>query len=104
MSFHNGAATIRIKLSTGAEAAVNKKTIEAGGRRTTTLFWYMINGRVVAGRYDVIFHTAFNSLMGRGTGGAFVTINAEDLDGAEPKEALEGFAGAMIPELTRFIP
>jgi len=103
-AFHNGAAPIRIKLSTGEEAAVNKKTIEAGGRRTTTLFWYMINGRVVAGRYDVLFHTAFNFLMGRGTGGAFVTISAEDLDGAEPKEALEGFAGAMIPELTRFIP
>lgn len=99
-AFHRGSTALRLKLATGGEVIVNKKITEVNGRSTTTLFWYMIDGRVVAGRYDAIFHTALSSLLGKGTGGAFIAISAEGASEA----ALEGFASEMMPELKRFIP
>lgn len=99
-AFHQGSTALPLRLATGGEVAVNEKITEANGRETKTLFWYMINGKVVAGRYDALFHTALNSVLGRGTGGAFISISAE----GAAKAALDGFAGEMIPELTRFIP
>lgn len=105
---HDGATTQRVPLDSGGVVWINRLERDENGARQTLLFWYDLNGRIVADKYAAKAYTAWDSLTGRRSNGAVVIIAIEHLEDQVSDEALlkEGasFVQGLIPVLNHYLP
>ncbi|WP_447598430.1 exosortase W [Nitrospira sp. Nam80] len=84
---------------------VNIGFAEEHGVRTPILFWYSVNGRSIADRYEAKAATIGQALRHEGSNGALVLICGEPH--ASNKEAIadevEAFARALFPVIQRYV-
>ena len=65
---------VDLPLDTGARMSINKAVIRDGSRDFLVLFWYDLNGRVIANRNIAKLQTAVGGLIHRRTNGAVVML------------------------------
>jgi EpsI family protein len=70
---------VDLTLASGERIRINKAVMREGRRDFLVLFWYDLNGRAVANRYNAKFISAVNGLIHRRTNGAVVILKALDI-------------------------
>jgi len=86
---------------------LNEVVREKAGMRRGMLYWYDVNGRIVADIYRLKAYTLWNAMTRRRTNGAVVMIAWDGRAGAQSEAARENamaFARALIPVLRRHFP
>lgn len=107
---HAHAAKIKIHVGEPGEMEINQTVQEesAQGRRLV-LFWYDLNGRIVAGQYAVKGYTAWDAIVHGRTNGAIIWL-AADLASGDPQEKaralamLTEFSANLYPALNNYLP
>jgi EpsI family protein len=87
--------------------SVNEIVRAKAGERRGVLFWYDINGRIVADFYRLKSYTIWDALTRRRTNGAVVMIGWNDRAGLESESAHQRaieFAQALLPVLRKHLP
>ena len=82
----------------GGSIPVNVLTVQKGLDRASVVYWYQGRGRVVANEYANKLWLIVDSARVHRTNGALVRIVS-----SSPR-ASEEFAGALYPQLSRFLP
>jgi EpsI family protein len=82
---------------------------EGVGNRQLLLFWYNLNGRIVAGQYVAKIYTVWDALAHGRTNGAIVWLAADlNSDDHQEKEqalaTLKTFASKLYPVLNLYLP
>jgi hypothetical protein len=79
---HHAATPFTLPQPQGPPVEVNLARLDVDGRRRMAVFWYEVNGRVVASRYLTMWLTLW-STVSRGTNaGAVVLVMTDDVAGA----------------------
>jgi EpsI family protein len=98
---------VDLTLASGDRIRINKAVMREGRKDFLVLFWYDLNGRAVANRYNAKFISAVNGLIHRRTNGAVVILKSE-IDGPDgPRRAFgdeEEFIGYLRPILKDYLP
>lgn len=106
------AQATRIKLNAGQRGVGEmNQTVQQGAEqgRRLLLFWYDVNGRLVAGQYAAKWYTVWDAIVHGRTNGALVCVTA-DLASGDPQEQeravarLTEFALNLYPALDRYLP
>lgn len=103
---HGGAEEAEISLGGGDTVTVNRTTREEGALTRTTLFWYVINGRVVTGRTTAKMYTAIDSLLRGRSNGAVVMVSrghGDSLPAPSPGEERD-FVKELVTVLKEYLP
>jgi EpsI family protein len=104
---HQDAARVTLRLADALDVEVNQVVKQDGGRRRLVLFWYDVNGRVVASPYVAKAYTTWDALTRNRTNGALVVVTADLGQDGDPADALariEGFPQAIGPLLDKYLP
>lgn len=107
---HSGATRIKLNVGQQGEIEVNQAVMQEGREnRRLLLFWYDLNGRIVAGQYAAKLYTAWDSVVHGRTNGAMVWLATDlasnDQQGKGQALAnLEEFASKLYPVLDRYLP
>ena len=86
---------------------VNRALIAAGDQRELVYYWFVQRGRIVTNEYMVKWYLLVDSLLRHRSDGALVRLVVPIPAGAVEGDAdrdLQAFAGAIAPQLHRFIP
>jgi EpsI family protein len=85
---------------------VNIGFAEEHGVRTPILFWYSVNGRSIADRYEAKAATIGQALRHEGSNGALVLICGEPHGNNQEDtvDEVEAFARALFPVIQRYWP
>lgn len=85
---------------------VNVGFTEEQGVRTPILFWYALNGRTIADRYQAKAATIAHALMHEGSNGALVLISGDPRENNPDiiADEMMAFAQALVPVLQRYLP
>jgi EpsI family protein len=87
---------------------VNKALLSAGpGRVRPVLYWYDVQGKIIANRYIAKFVTALNGLFRKGTNGALVMVYSDEKDPEQIEQALHDeldFIKVLMPALANYLP
>ncbi len=98
---------IEVVSADGRRVKVNRAVIKEGGRQFLFLYWYDINGRIVADSRVAKFHTAVDSIFHGRTNGAIVVLSG-DITEANALSAVEaaetGLATGLMPVLKNILP
>lgn len=105
---HEGAAKMVLTLGDKGLVEVNRLILREGEGSRVAVFWYDLNGRVVASPWQVKLYTAFDAVAHGRTNGALVWLetdlpsdDAAGIDRATTR--LEGFVSDMFPRLSRVL-
>lgn len=107
-SLHNGAIRIKLWSDGGKTVQVNRKIVSEDGKRRMVVFWYDLNGRVLATPVQVKIYTAIDAMIYGRTNGAFIWVE-RDLSQAEAEEikqasdVLDQFVTQVFPRLGRVL-
>jgi len=102
-----GGKTVDIVMNGGLRAAVNERVQRTGEGTRVTLFWYLINGRVVADKYWAKAYTVWDRLIHHRTNGAVVMVTAEVRGSDDRDVALTNsgeFIRAILPLVGQYVP
>jgi EpsI family protein len=104
---YDNSKEINIPVSGHNLIGINKAVQKNLGNKTVVLYWYDINGKIVADRYEAKLITTLDGLVHRRTNGAIIIIssdlyNSEDLEKVLKDEVQ--FAQALFPFLSQSIP
>jgi len=86
---------------------VNKTIFSENRNKYLALYWYDLNGQIVANRYMAKLESAFDGLVQRRTNGAIVVLYGRlsgNSDEAELIEDEKDFARQLFPILVNFLP
>jgi exosortase D (VPLPA-CTERM-specific) len=86
---------------------VNRAVIENAGQRELMYYWFQQRGRVVTNEYMVKWYLLWDAVTRNRTDGAMVRLVMPLQVGQAADESdapLRDFAGAVAPQLTRFVP
>jgi EpsI family protein len=86
---------------------VNKTVLEDGTQNSIVLYWYDLNGRIVADRYKAKFITAIDGLIHRQTNGAIIIVSSNLIHPDEMQKVLNDevdFIQEFFPFLDNFFP
>jgi EpsI family protein len=86
---------------------LNQAAATVGGRRRGFLFWYDINGRMLARDYAAKAYTLWDALTRRRTNGAVLAVGwegATDADFEKSRRSAVAFVEALVPLLPHYIP
>ena len=98
---HKNAAVLEIPLGRENIARVNQIRLGEKRGESRALFWYDLNGRIVADRYQAKLLTTMDALLHRRTNGAFVLISSnEDLSWTAERTFIQN----LIPVFHRYFP
>lgn len=105
---HEGAAKMVFALGDKGQVEVNRRILRKGERSKVAVFWYDLNGRVVASPWQVKLYTAFDAVAHGRTNGALVWLEtdlpSDEAAGIDRATArLEGFVSDMFPRLSRVL-
>ncbi len=94
-------------LINGQPLTVNRTVVELGNQRELVYYWFMQRGRIIDNELAVKWYLFWDALTRHRTDGAMVRLitvlpTTGDVDSADQRMA--GFAAAIAPELTRYIP
>ncbi len=107
-SLHSGATPIKLRREEGSTVEVNRKIVSEDGKRRAVVFWYDLNGRVLATPLQVKIYTAIDAMIYGRTNGALIWVE-RDLSQAEAEEIkratemLERFVAQVFPRLSRLL-
>lgn len=106
---HADAKRVRLKVGEQREVELNRRFIHDGGRAQMVLFWYDLNGRILANPQVVKLYTAYDAVVHGRTNGALVWVSADlpsnDQAGRnQAAEILAKFIGALYSGLDRHLP
>lgn len=87
--FHRGDGTVGITGVDGKKYKVNQVVLNEGNSPQAVLFWYSLNGRVVANRYIAKLYTIWDALVYGRTNGALVSISAPLGQQEQPENGFE---------------
>ena len=104
VQLHQGTDEVQITLGAGDSIAVNQGYLRNSYRRYEILFWYDINGRVIANRNRAKLATLVDAFMQGRTNGALVIILGVPLGGRRMKIEMEQFVRDFLPTLRRYLP
>lgn len=86
---------VQIDVGHGDFLSVNKVLVEEKGHRYLAMYWYNINGRNVGSNFFGKIYSGIDSLIFKGSNGAFIGVSIEVND--------EGILGKYSADLTGFI-
>ncbi len=96
--------TLRIETAPGRFVEVNRYTVARGDSRSLVLYWYQTPARIVASEYAAKFWLVADSIRYRRSDTSLVRIVVPLQDGADSAKEAVGFARAVVPVLTGFLP
>ena len=106
-SLDGPASPLALTLSPGVTIRVNRLVQQVNGRSRLILFWYDLNGRVVADRWRAKAYTAWDGLTQWRSNAAIVVVSS-DFNAAEdlPRifAASQAFIGRIWPLLHDYLP
>lgn len=103
--FRNAKA-LDISFDDGDNAKVNRTVFKNGNKTSLVLFWYDLNGRVVANKYEAKLITAFDGLLYRRTNGAIIIVSSDLDNPTETEEVLKDeidFVHSFFPVLKNYL-
>jgi EpsI family protein len=86
---------------------VNQALLKTSGRTAETVFWYDLNGRVVASRYLAKGYVVFDTLVRGRSNGAVIMIDWERpaaRDAVESRERALGFVQEVLAIMPEYLP
>lgn len=93
-----------VSLSLDPEALTLNEVVHQGNeRRKGVVFWYDLNGRIVANIYKAKGYTLWDTITRQRSNGAIVMIAWDSRDGGSREDAL-AFAQALLPVLQQHLP
>ena len=104
---YNGTEEIEIPLSPRRSIMVNKTVLKDDDRTTLILYWYDLNGKIVANRYKTKFITAFDGITRGRTNGAFILISSNLTHSCDMQTILNEeteFVKMVLPVLNEYLP
>lgn len=106
---HSDAMRSKVDLGQRGEAEMNWLLRDDGERKRMILFWYDLDGRIVAGQYVAKLNTAFGAVLHGRTNGAMVWLAADLISDDQSEKSrtlamLTEFASSLYPSLDRFLP
>jgi EpsI family protein len=102
------AAVSQVELPLGSQTVqVNQMLVKKAGKEAVTIFWYDLNGRIVASRYRAKGYVILDTLSRWRSNGAIVRVDWETPAGwdyvASQKRAVD-FVRALLPILPGYLP
>jgi EpsI family protein len=96
----------RVELGAPHAVALNRVVREHGGKQRETLFWFDLNGRIVASAYAAKAYSIQDAMFRRRTNGAVVAVSWDAPSGTAPRgqDARDTFVRAVIEALRQHIP
>lgn len=98
----------QIPLMTDQQALIhiNKTVFTDGAKKYLAIYWYDLNGRIVADRYKAKLITIMDGLIHNRTNGALVVVsrNVNEIDSVTALNTELEFAKALIPTLSDYLP
>lgn len=101
------ASRIKVALNTHHVVEINQVIREEGGQKRHILFWYDINGRIVADRYRAKLHTAWDALARGRSNGAVIVLTSNFRESADIPGILshnEVLVREIVPLLRDYLP
>jgi EpsI family protein len=86
---------------------INRALIQYGDQRQLVYYWFMQRGRVVTNEYFVKWYLLVDALFRHRTDGALVRLVAPIPSGSSEEQIdgeLRGFAAAIAPGLSQYVP
>jgi EpsI family protein len=97
----------QLDLVLGAQTVhVNQAIVTKAGKQAGTIFWYDLNGRVVASRLRAKGYMILDSLARRRSNGAVVMVSWESAGGGDDfasRERALSFVRALLPILPQYL-
>jgi EpsI family protein len=105
---HLNASQYKVAINKDAPVEINKVLLPSpkGSGSTLILFWYDLNGRIVADRYMAKAYTAWDAMIHRRTSGAVIMLTSEFDNRGGLDKALhtdEAFIRAIYPLLRDYL-
>ena len=103
---HEQAGEVTVPVDSGRVIAANRGRLGDRDNERWILFWYDVNGRVIANRYRAKLATLLDGLRLGRTNGAFVLLSGDPFDGegVELQRETEAFARDLISVLRGYLP
>ena len=106
---HSNAIRVKVHLGMQGEVEVNRVLRREGDKTQMILFWYDLNGRIIAGKYAAKIHTVFDAMVHGRTNGALVWMAAElHSENQAGKDlavtTLTEFISKFYPALQQYLP
>lgn len=106
---HSDARRVKENVGQRGEVEMNQLLRHGGEKAQAILFWYDLNGRIVAGQHAAKFYTVFDAVAHGRTNGAMVWLSVDltSDDRTEKERALAtltGFASMLYPALDQYLP
>ncbi len=104
--FHHGASKMEIKLNPDEVIVLNKLIKREGEKRRVIVFWYDLNGRIVADRFKAKVYTIWDALIRGRTNGAVIMLSwdLENTNSTLIDRDAEDFIRKLIPILYNYLP
>jgi EpsI family protein len=105
-TLHAASSRVTLELDSGT-IALNQVVQPGAATKRGVLFWYDLDGRVVANRYLAKAYLIYDALTRRRTNGAVVMVGWDCPAGADfdaSQQRALGFVRALLPLLSGFIP
>jgi EpsI family protein len=101
---HEDAKVAGIKVGPGRIIAVNRGRLRGPRGECHIIFWYDIDGRIIADRYGAKLQTMWDALVYGRTNGAFVLLATDAADNTGTVAQMEAFARDLVPRLRSYLP
>ncbi len=105
-NLYDNAIEIEIPIGPNNNARVNKSLFKDGMQDTLVLFWYDLNGKIIADNYKAKLLSMLDALLHRRTNGAIIIVSS-NLDHPKedimPNDEVE-FIQALVPVLRNHLP
>lgn len=98
---------VTLSVPGGREYAINEYVVQKGEQKQLVLYWYQAHGRLVASEYAAKFYLVADAMRMNRSDGALVRIVTPIVGGessAQAEQRAIQFAGALMPNLQRYIP
>jgi len=105
-TLHQNARQIDIRIDSGRTVTINETLSRAGQGNRRLLFWYDVNGRIIANRYRAKLATLIDTIASGRRNGAFVVLASDPYDshGGEQDKREEAFVRELVPLLHQYLP
>lgn len=104
--FHRGEVKVDVPVGSGQFYQVNQVVLKEGNDRRVVLFWYDLNGKVVASRYTAKLWSLWDALLFGRTNGALVALFVPLEEDSNIEQVLKNekiFLRDLIPELREYL-
>lgn len=104
---YNNAREIKILADSYGQIKVNEAILQNASQNLMVLYWYNINGRIIANNRRAKFITALDGLIHRQTNGAIIMVYANLKDSDDQNRAskdMKEFVEEIIPVIHNYLP